>query len=668
MCVSREADASANAGTRRGRALIRCARVVRESRMVCACDSPSAMNSSNNSQICFFVRAFPHKMQVELTKTEDSAKISARFGQGGEAGDAAPSPPPTVAPDAHLQVLSSLLEEVQELTLSRYESSGALSLPTIADRSELVAGVRTLTSDLPTQGWGLERSGRYLLDKVAPTLGSGQSAGTRYFGFVTGGVLPVAALADNLVTLYDANVQVHLPNETLSTLIEDHTITLLLQLLSLPREEFTGAITTGATTANILALACAREAVLQRRLGQDFSFADEGYSAATPSIDVFVATPHASIKKAAAVVGIGRKRVVDVGRKPARGGDDAAAKLTTEAGVAEGVVVVEFDLEALESHLKTSHTAGRPAIIVAGMGEVNTGALTAQLPTLRQLCDRYEAWLHVDAAFSAFVGLLDGHEWVCQHMAACADSITSDGHKQLNVPYDAGLLFIRRPKSPALPSSSLLEDVCGPGKGQAAPSYLKASIGGDTGHDGSGDDDEATRSAYAASLPSPLFKNLENSKRFRALPLYAVLLSEGRQGIKAMVQRNVAFRQAVETWMRDGGGRGLYQVLTPRGTASETSPSPWAGPTWNTTILLFRPNPEGPWGTDTPAFIDAVKATRAVYISPTTWNGVAAARLAVSNWRTGLEAADGRVVDRVEDSEDYRVVTETLRRVGEKRD
>lgn len=330
------------------------------------------------------------------------------------------------------------------------------------------------------------------------------------------------------MTLYDPNVSVHLPTETLSTLIEDHTITLLLQLLSLPREKFTGTLTTGATSANALSLACAREEVIERTVRRtkgidEWSLAQEGFGQDTPSVNVFVTRPHASIQKAAALVGIGRKRVIDVGFKPLFSNGDQFDP-TNSRDISEGVKVLDFDLTSLEQHLSTSYKNGQGSIVVVGMGEVNTGALTNQLPSIRKLCNQYDAWLHVDAAFSAFIGLLDGYEWICKHMANCADSITSDAHKQLNVPYDAGLLFIRKKVLDVESHESLLLDVCGPGKGQPTPAYLKAPA-----VDLCGDDENEemkTKSAYAASLPSPLAKNIENSKRLRALPVYAALLSE----------------------------------------------------------------------------------------------------------------------------------------------
>lgn len=99
-------------------------------------------------------------------------------------------------PDESLQVLSFLLDQIQDLTLSRHESSNALALPTIADPQDIAHGIAALSSELPDQGWGLEKAGKYLLDQVAPTLATGQT-GSRYFGFVTGGVLPAAGASSS---------------------------------------------------------------------------------------------------------------------------------------------------------------------------------------------------------------------------------------------------------------------------------------------------------------------------------------------------------------------------------------------------------------------------------------------------------------------------------------
>ena len=78
-----------------------------------------------------------------------------------------------------------------------------------------------------------------------------------------------------MTTLYDQNVQVHLPvcpfilvafwlaaltttspqDDTISTNLEARTLELILDLLSIPRGVFNGrSLTTGATASNILAL------------------------------------------------------------------------------------------------------------------------------------------------------------------------------------------------------------------------------------------------------------------------------------------------------------------------------------------------------------------------------------------------------------------------------
>jgi hypothetical protein len=205
---------------------------------------------------------------------------------------------------------------------------------------------------------------------------------------------------------------------------------LTLSLLSLPVQRWTGTVTTGATSSNVLALACGRDAVLKRAMAArghaDWDMAEDGLADA-PAVTVYVALPHASIKKAAAIVGIGRARVVDLGQRVSVA-DSATAEQLARARAA----ALDFDLDALEVRLAADSAAKQGAIVVVGMSEVNTGALAAQTPALRQLCDRYGAWLHIDAAFGAFASLVPGFEWVAEHLNL-ADSITSDAHKQLNV-------------------------------------------------------------------------------------------------------------------------------------------------------------------------------------------------------------------------------------------
>jgi glutamate/tyrosine decarboxylase-like PLP-dependent enzyme len=82
-----------------------------------------------------------------------------------------------------------------------------------------------------------------------------------------------------------------------------------------------------------------------------------------------------------------------------------------------------------------------PAIVVAQVGEVNTGAIDA-VPVIARLAHEHNARCHVDGAFGLWAaarptlrGLVEG--------VAEADSWATDAHKWLSVPYDCGIAIMR---------------------------------------------------------------------------------------------------------------------------------------------------------------------------------------------------------------------------------
>jgi glutamate/tyrosine decarboxylase-like PLP-dependent enzyme len=257
--------------------------------------------------------------------------------------------------------------------------------PTIASLDDIDAALTGLPSELNHAGLGLEATLKLLLDtvsrvsvllethqnvrQVVPALSPGHS-GPRYFGFVTGGTLPVALLADFLVSLFDTNAQVNLPTETIATYIEYLALKGTLELLRLSPDVWQGrTITTGATAANVLGLSLGREHVVVRlkaRAGvPDYSVADQGCDV---PLRIYTAGAHASILKAASILGLGRHNVIELVDERRRDS------------------LVSFDLVALEAALEDCQQKGRGAILVASIGEVNSGSSTANIPQIRALC------------------------------------------------------------------------------------------------------------------------------------------------------------------------------------------------------------------------------------------------------------------------------------------
>src|SRR4051812_1869486 len=114
-----------------------------------------------------------------------------------------------------------------------------------------------LDAPLPEQGEDAED----VLDALAALEpGMNATAGPRFFGFVTGGALPVTVAADWLVSTWDGPHFGRVISPA-GAAVEDVTARWLLESLGLPRGARVGFVT-GATMANLVGLAAARHRVL----------------------------------------------------------------------------------------------------------------------------------------------------------------------------------------------------------------------------------------------------------------------------------------------------------------------------------------------------------------------------------------------------------------------
>ncbi|HEX2235685.1 MAG TPA: aminotransferase class V-fold PLP-dependent enzyme, partial [Actinomycetota bacterium] len=270
------------------------------------------------------------------------------------------------------------------------------------------ADLASLDGALPERGVGAGAALEALI--ATATSEAVQSAGPRFFHFVIGGVTPAALGADWLASTLDQNVGLWL-SSPLGARLEAVTLSWLRDLFDLP-SAWGGVLTTGATMANFVGLAAARHRCA-RRAG--FDVEEMGLANAPPIAVVSSGYIHASASKALAMLGIGRAAVTRATR------DDAG----------------RVDLEACERALR-AHDG--PAIVVANAGEVNAGDFDP-IDAMADLAERHGAWLHVDGAFGLFARLSPQSEALARGVER-ADSVTADGHKWLNVPFDCGFSFV----------------------------------------------------------------------------------------------------------------------------------------------------------------------------------------------------------------------------------
>ncbi len=346
---------------------------------------------------------------------------------------------------------------------------------------DATASVRMLGGDDPSLEGRPAAEVLALLDEVGRQ-GTVASAGPRYFGFVTGGALPIALAANWLAGAWDQNAFSEM-SSPMGAAVERAALSRVSEILDLPRDA-QGAFVTGATMANFTALAAARRQVL---LAHDHDVDRDGLTDAPPITVAVGEGAHATVLKAIGLLGLGRGKVVRVAA-------DAQGRMRPDA------------LPRLQG----------PAIVCTQAGNVNTGAIDP----IARICTEVrakDAWVHVDGAFGLWVRALSSIDTLdidparksqASRIAAqglgieSADSWATDAHKWLNVPYDCGIALVRNPH--ALRGAMSMQ-----------ADYLPEAAGCE-----------------------PFEHTPEASRRMRALEVLAVLETLGKTGVSALIERN----------------------------------------------------------------------------------------------------------------------------------
>lgn len=413
--------------------------------------------------------------------------------------------------------------------------------------------VDSLDGPLPEKGDGTIASVEQLL-RVATRAGT-RSSGPRFFHLVVGGATPAAMAGDWVTSLVDQAAGLHV-SSPLAARVESVVLAWLKDLFGLP-ESYGGVLTPSATLAHVTGLACARTWWAERH-GVDV--AAQGL-AGLPVMPVFTSgLVHPSTRKALQILGCGRDTLRTFSR------DDTG----------------RLDLPALEAALR--ELDGAPAVIVGNLGEVYSGD-SDPLDAMADLAERYGAWFHVDGAFGLFAAVSPRTAAQAAGVER-ADSITADGHKWLNVPYESGFSFVR---DRAIQARAF---------GAWGVSYLPEA--------------PSARVDYNTLGP-------ESSRRARAFPIWATLRAHGRDGYREMVERHL-------------------DVAEHLGRLVDESPDFELLAQVRLCIVCFRHRPPGvpedeldDLNTELGA---ALLRDGRVYAGTATYRGMKALRCALVNWRT----------------------------------
>ncbi len=317
-----------------------------------------------------------------------------------------------------------------------------------------------------------------------------------------------------------------------------------------------GIIYDTASTSSMHAIVCAREMVAP----------EARFHGSKGDLVLYTSDQsHSSIEKGAIAVGIGQKNVRKVpSDKEFRMKADALAAMVAEDKAA----------------------GKRPFCVVATVGTTSTTSIDP-VPQIVEIAERYNMWVHVDAAYAGAVAVLPEHRHIMAGVER-AHSLVFNAHKWLLTPIDLSAFYTRRP--------DILRQAF-----SLTPEYLKTQ------------DDPRAHNLMDYGVPL--------GHRFRALKLWFVLRYFGRDRIEAMLRQHIAWAQQLA----------LLVDADPR--FERVAPVPFS-----VVCFRYRGSPQrsdaGSVDDQNKQIMEKVNASGRVFISGTVLNGQQVIRLAIGNLHT----------------------------------
>lgn len=227
-----------------------------------------------------------------------------------------------------------------------------------------------------------------------------------HLGYIPGGGLYYSALGDYMADIFNRYAGVFFTSPG-AVRMENMLIRWMAKIVGYPQDA-AGNLTTGGSLAHLTGIVTARDA--KDILPEDIRH----------SVIYLSNQTHHSIDKAVRIAGLKDCRVR---RIPI---DDRYRIISIE----------------LEKQIERDKKRGlNPFLVVATAGTTSAGAVDP-LEEIGMICQRYDLWYHVDAAYGGFFILTDEGKKNLRGIEL-ADSLVMDPHKGLFLPYGLGAILVK---------------------------------------------------------------------------------------------------------------------------------------------------------------------------------------------------------------------------------
>ncbi|WP_441001089.1 pyridoxal phosphate-dependent decarboxylase family protein [Fodinibius sp. SL11] len=394
-------------------------------------------------------------------------------------------------------------------------------------------------------------------DKILSTITN--SAGPRYFGYITGGGNQAAVLAEMIkASLNQNNLKWH--SSPVSTELERLVMRWVAEFIGYPTSS-AGVLLSGGSVANFNCLAVAR------KIKAPVDISDEGIYGSQPMTVYVSEEGHSSFDKAMDMLGLGKKylRKIPV--------DDE----------------FRIDVDQLEEQIRKDKNAGfHPICAIAVAGTTNTGAVD-NLETVAEICQRYDLWYHIDAAYGGPAAKVEGVSPIFSGIEK-ADSVVVNPHKWLYVPFEAGGALVKNPDHLRQTFSTI-------------PDYLKS------------DEQNGERTDL-------MEYNLPLTKEFKALKVWMTVKAYGATRLRNEINSDISKATF------------LAELIESDEELELMAPVPLS-------IVCFRYNPGGMDGVElntlNDQIIQAIEEDGRIFLTGTKINGKTALRVCFINPRTNKD-------------------------------